>query len=167
MEWWEWPTRYLKEIDLWEISPVTFPAHSDALTTFIQRNRELMRAVKSVDHGRVLETAYGMKGVTVPMVEESIRVLTSFKGALLEGEGEAEGEAEGETEGEEGSREEDSAGGVGEPEGDAEGDPEGDSGGDPDTSADDPELVSELERFAARLELVGFEQRTRLARHRR
>lgn len=79
-----WEGRYLKKIDLWEHSPVTFAAHSDAVTTLIHRNRELALAVKQVDHGSILEMAYKMKGVTVPQIEETIAVLDAVKSSMAD-----------------------------------------------------------------------------------
>ena len=79
------PIRYLTGIDLWEISPVTFPAHSDAITELVSRNRELALAVKAADHGSVLETAYRIKGVSPVQVEEAISVLTAFRDSIEEG----------------------------------------------------------------------------------
>lgn len=113
-----WIGRYIKGIDLWEHSPVTFPAHSDAVTTLIQRNRELMLAVKQTDHGAILETAYKMKGVTVPQIEETIDVLNAVIRSM-------------ESQGGDGREEEEAI----------------------ETSGNDPELVKELERIAAKMEL--------------
>lgn len=124
-----WPTRYLKDLDLWEHSPVTFAAHSEAVTTLIQRNRELALAVRNVDHGGVLATAYGMKGISMPMVEQAISVLTSVKEALP---GEADDEGETDTGEDHDKVTVDDV---------------------PDTSEDDPVLVNALESFALGLEL--------------
>lgn len=77
-----WEGRYLIKGDLWEVSPVTFPAHSEALTDLVKRNRELVVAVKREDHSSILALATKMKGISVPMIEESIAVLTQVKDAL-------------------------------------------------------------------------------------
>lgn len=130
-----WPTRYIKEVDLWEISPVTFPAHSDALTEIVRRNRELALVVESADHGKIIEMATKMKGITVPAVEESIAVLSQVATILKKSQEEEEDgteEGEGESPGEEGVEE--------------------NSGENPiengDTSEEDSELVKALENMA-------------------
>ena len=122
-----WPLRYIKGVDLWEISPVTFAAHSDAVTTLIQRNRELALAVKSVNHGSILEMAHKMKGISVPQIEETIQILTAVQSALDTEEPEV-------------------------PTG-TEGGGEEDFEDVPDTGDGDPELVRELESLANEMEL--------------
>lgn len=135
-----WPIRYLKGIDLWEISPVTFAAHNDAVTTLVKRNRELMLAVKSADHARVLETATHLKGVTVPAVEEALATLTQVA-TLLKSQEEAD-DSETEANAEEGAEDagetEEEAVGKAEEEGPIE------TG---DTSEEDDVFIKGLEDF--------------------
>ena len=137
-----WPTRYISEIDLWEHSSVTFPAHSDALTEFVQRNREIALAVKSADHGRLLEFATKHRGITLPAIEESIAIFKSYADVLKKSEDgeteetiEHEGGGEGDGVVEEGGEPQDAA------------DPD-----DPivngDTSEEDSEFIKSLEGFA-------------------
>jgi HK97 family phage prohead protease len=137
-----WPARIIKGIDLWEISPVTFAAHSDAVTTLIQRNRELALAVRNIEHGGVMATAYKMKSISAPMVEQAISVLTSLKEALPE---ETPDDEENVVQLEETPEVEE-----------VDNPPENDD--EPDTSEEDPVLVEALESFALELEL---EQRAR------
>lgn len=126
-----WPTRYIKEVDLWEISPVTFPAHSDAVTSLVRRSRELRGAVRSADHGRILITATKMKGISVPAVEEAISVLSRFAEAAKSSQGiEAEEENVEDHAVESGPSETPDPIGSGE------------------TSEEDPEFVKALEDFA-------------------
>lgn len=159
-----WPTRFIEELDLWEHSPVTFPAHSDAVTELVKRNREIALAVKAADHGRVIEFAKKMDGITLPAVEEGLMLFTKMADYLrkdAEGEGEPEGEIEGETEiEEEGDAEEGTEGkgsgdslddaeleeGIGEgeePTVSTESDPDPITDGD--TSEEDPEFIKALE----------------------
>lgn len=139
-----WPTRYLKGIDLWEISPVTFAAHNDAVTTLIKRNRELMLAVKGADHALTLEAAAGLKGITVAAVEDAMATLGQVATLL---------------------RKEEGAGGVDDTEGgdepvidDAEDDPEDDPIEDGDTSETDSEFIKGLEAFAFQMRVERMTQ---------
>ena len=141
-----WPTRYIKAIDLWEHSTVTFPAHSDALTEFVQRNREIALAVKSADHGRVLEFATKNRGITLPAVEEAIAIFKSYAHVLKSEEGAIESEEDQDGDGEVN----DEAAHTGTPESGEE-----DSGPDPEdpiasgeTSEEDSEFIKALEDFA-------------------
>jgi HK97 family phage prohead protease len=147
-----WPIRRIKEIDLWEHSAVTFPAHSDALTELVQRNREIALAVKSTNHAAVLETAAQMKGMTLPAIEEAIalfkQVLKSqeadedTEGDTRTGDVDAEAEAQVETETEVAAAAEVEEGPV-------------ETG---DTSGDDPELVKALEVFAFQMTAERLER---------
>lgn len=149
-----WPPRILKKLDIWEWSPVTFPAHSEALTELITRNKELLLATRSVDHVALLEQAREMRGITVPAVEEAIATLSTVITQIKHSEAgsdEEEGEAR-------------------EPENeipvadeviiveDSEADPVEDG----ETREDDPELVKELEAFAFRSQALAFAQKNKV-----
>lgn len=77
-----WSLRYLKEIFLYEFSPVTFPADEKALITLIQKNRQLAQATKSFEHGRIVENAWATKGILGPAVEEALTILTRAAATL-------------------------------------------------------------------------------------
>jgi HK97 family phage prohead protease len=129
-----WPKRILKAVDLWEWSPVTFGAHPEAVTTLVTRNRELMLATKSVDHTALLEHARTIKGITVPAVEEAIATLTTAMTQIKHEESEEEIE-----------------------------EPEENPVENGETSEEDPELVKALEAFAFRSHAAAFAEKTRLA----
>lgn len=73
-----WGIRHLKEIFLFEWSPVTFAANEEAITELVMKSRELARAAEGTDHAKILARAQKMNGVLVPQIEEALAVLTRF-----------------------------------------------------------------------------------------
>lgn len=73
-----WSVRHLKELFLFEWSPVTFAANEEAITTVVMKSRELAKAVLGRDQGKILALAQKMNGVVLPQIEESLAILTRF-----------------------------------------------------------------------------------------